>query len=282
MPDVSGLELLAYIRQSSPACKVILITAVHNRQYLVDALSLGAYDYFQKPFDINQLLGTVTQAVTERTPTLRLAVKAAEAMHGKDQAARIAIESVSALVRTVEAKDPYTKQHSEHVTHYAVNLSRCVKLPVDTIQSIRTASLLHDIGKIGVPDHILTKPGPLTQEEFGLVRQHPLLGAEILRNISVFAGEARLVRHHHENWDGSGYPDGLAGEDIPLGARIINIADSIDAMLMERSYKKSYSVEKMLSELDRCAGAQFDPELARTAVRWCGDHPDRMVLRKYG
>ena len=129
-----------------------------------------------------------------------------------------------------------------------------------------------------MPDYILTKPSHLTEEEFNLICRHPVLGSEILQNISMFASEARLVRHHHEKWNGMGYPDGLAEERIPLGSRIINVADSMDAMLMQRTYKGAYSVEMMLSELVRCSGVQFDPQIAQVAVQWCQSNPDSLIL----
>ena len=188
------------------------------------------------------------------------------------------LESAGALVRAVEAKDPYTRRHSEHVAFYAEQLCRYGQLPEAMIESVRLAGLLHDIGKIAVPDSVLTKPARLSRQEYAVIRRHPEIGAAILENISLLKAEARLVRFHHESWDGSGYPTGLAGEAIPLGARILNIADSMDAMLMSRSYKPAYSVERMLDELARGGGSQFDPALARAAADWCRDHPDRLIL----
>jgi response regulator RpfG family c-di-GMP phosphodiesterase len=138
--------------------------------------------------------------------------------------------------------------------------------------------VLHDIGKIAVPDSVLTKAGKLTEREFDLIRRHPDVGAAILEHISLMRIEARLVRFHHEAWDGRGYPTGLGGRRIPLGSRIINIADSIDAMLMHRTYKQAYSIDRMLAELTRCAGGQFDPELIPPAVRWCRDNRSRLIL----
>lgn len=193
-------------------------------------------------------------------------------------AAIMLLGMVRALVRAVEAKDFYTRWHSEQVAHYAVHLAQRLGLEAKTVESIRIAALLHDVGKIGVPDHILVKPGPLTEEEFAIVRRHPGMGAEILSHIAMLDQEAVLVRHHHERWDGGGYPEGLFGDQTPLGARLIQISDSIDAMLMERTYKRCYSPEKMIDELVRCAGKQFDPVLAGEAVQWCRANPDKLVL----
>ncbi len=191
---------------------------------------------------------------------------------------QVLLESSGALVRAVEAKDPYTSQHSVHVAFYAKQLGRHVGLAEEDLENIRIAGLLHDIGKIAVPDKILTKVGKLTDQEFAFIRRHPDVGAAILENISMLQTEARVVRFHHENWDGSGYPTGLAGEAIPLGSRIINLADSIDAMLMHRTYKSAYSVEKMLQELHDCAGRQFDPSLAAATVDWCRRERAQIIL----
>jgi putative nucleotidyltransferase with HDIG domain len=240
------------------------------------ALTLGAYDYFIKPLDVFQVAEAAGRAAG-RSDAGPLPLRAAQALLDQTHVRQIALESTRALVRAVEAKDPYTRRHSEQVAHYAVNLARHMALPANEVELVRVAALLHDIGKIGVPDSVLTKPGPLTQEEFALIQGHPAQGAEILRHISVFAGEALLVRHHHESWSGGGYPDGLAGEHIPLGARIINVADSIDAMLMHRTYKEAFTVAFVQGELARCAGDQFDPAVTRAALEWLEAFPEKII-----
>jgi response regulator RpfG family c-di-GMP phosphodiesterase len=278
MPEASGLDLLAHARHSVPGCKVILITGKPSAEVLAKALSLGAYDYFLKPFDIANLVAAVKGAVADPCDSRHLPLRAAKALEMEFRLRETALESIRALAQAVEAKDPYTRRHSDQVAHYARHLGRAAGLAEDLVESIRTAALLHDVGKIGIPDHILTKPGRLTSKEFSHVRRHPMLGFQILQNISVFSVEAKLVRHHHENWDGSGYPDGLAGEAIPRGARIINLADSIDAMLMKRTYKDAYSVPKMLEEIQRGSGTQFEPQLAQVALNWCRNHSNLLIL----
>jgi len=278
MPELTGLDLLLFARQHAPECKMILITGHPDAQYLADAISLGAYDFFQKPFKIHKLLEAVCRAAGDGSMQSRLTLRAAKAMQELEQLRQTSIEAIKALVRAVEAKDPYTRKHSEQVAHYAGHIADYLGLDAGLREVIHTASLLHDVGKIGVPDNVLTKPGALTDEEFAMVKRHPALGEEILQKISVFAKEARLVRHHHENWDGSGYPDGLKGEQIPLGARVINVADSIDAMLMKRTYKGAYSLDKTRRELLRCSGSQFDPELAQVAVEWSCRYPESIIL----
>jgi len=273
MPHLDGLELLHFARRYRPACRVILITGRSSHELLTQAVAAGAYDYLQKPFRISQLCQAVENAAFHGGAP-PLPSRAAEAM----EARQAALDSVRALVGAVEAKDPYTRQHSEQVAHYAVHIARCLDLDDRQIESIRVASLLHDVGKIGVPDEILRKPGRLTEAEFAHIRRHPVVGEEILVHINLFRTEARLVRHHHERWDGQGYPDGLAGAAIPLGARIIQTADCIDAMLMTRTYKNAYPPARMLTELQRCAGTQFDPRLAETAHAWCASNGHQLVL----
>ncbi len=278
MPRLSGLDVLVCAKRKAPDCRVVLITAHGTRDRVAQALFLGAFDYVKKPFRAGELLSVVSRALHDRAQFSALALRAADAMESEDQAARASLDSVLALVRAVEAKDAYTRRHSEQVAHYAKSIAKALDLPPRLIERIHVAALLHDVGKIGVPDHVLTKPGPLTEEEFQHIRGHPALGAEILGTIGLFKDESIFVRHHHERWDGQGYPDGLTGEETPLGARIIQVADCIDAMLMERTYKKSYSVEKMLAELTRWAGTQFDPKLAAVAAAWCHSHREALFL----
>ena len=278
MPDISGLDLLAHVRRNKPGCRVILMTGAGGTETLASALSLGAYDYMQKPLNMDELVGSIARAVGDDSPAEYLSLKAARALNGSSQLQEAPLESVQALVHAVEAKDPYTKRHSEHVAHYATHLAQSVGVGDAQMAPIRVAALLHDIGKIGTPDHILTKPGRLTEEEFTQIRRHPVLGAEILEHITVFASEAMFVRQHHENWDGSGYPNGLTGQDILFGSRILNVADATDAMLMQRTYKHPYPLEKVLDELRHCAGTQFDPDLAQAMAGWCANHRDKIIL----
>jgi len=278
LPGSSGLELLTHTRVRFPRCKVILITGVSNRAYLARALTLGAYDYLEKPIDLEELAASARRAIRDDEHATRLPVRAAEAMQLLSRARQTTLEIVQALVRAVEAKDPYTRRHSEQVAHYATHIARMLGAPDALVERARVASLLHDVGKIGVPDFILTKPGPLTVEEFEYVRRHPVIGAEIVSSVALFEEEARLIRHHHERWDGKGYPDALAGEEIPLGSRIIMVADSVDAMLMTRSYKPGYPVEQVLEELQAGSGTQFAPQVATAAVQWCRENPDELVL----
>jgi putative nucleotidyltransferase with HDIG domain len=181
------------------------------------------------------------------------------------------LESTRALVAAVEARDPYTRAHSTTVARYAVCLGRRLGLPPAQLAVIRLAGLLHDVGKIGVPDAILTKPGPLTPQEFEIVKCHPQTAVDILSPVSVMTEERRIILHHHERFDGTGYPDGLCGEHIPVGARILAVADALDTMLSPRTYKQPYDVARVREELIRGAGRQFDPCVVDAALDWLNE-----------
>ncbi|MCH8149717.1 MAG: HD domain-containing protein, partial [Planctomycetes bacterium] len=159
------------------------------------------------------------------------------------------VESIRALVAAVEAKDPFTREHSATVATYAEAMARRMKLKPSEIDTIRAAALLHDVGKIGVPDALLTKPGPLTDDEYDVVKRHPETALSILGHITFLAAERPLILHHHERFDGDGYPDGLVGEQIPLGARVLAVADAIDAMFSPRSYKPAFDKQQVRDEL---------------------------------
>jgi putative nucleotidyltransferase with HDIG domain len=168
--------------------------------------------------------------------------------------------TVRALSNAVEARDAYTGKHAERVAAYGMELARAVGIEVDATPQIEFGFLLHDIGKVAVPDAILFKTSQLTEEEYALIAQHPVVGAEILRDVD-FLGEGKLVvRHHHERWDGTGYPDGLAGDEIPLAARVFSIADTLDALTTDRPYRPASDWETARREIRRFSGKQFDPD----------------------
>lgn len=176
------------------------------------------------------------------------------------------IDTLNSLVTTIEAKDPYTREHSQRVTDYAVMLGKLLDLSDDEIEMLNFAGILHDIGKIGVRDEILTKPGRLTSDEYQMIQQHPIIGEKIVAPLGLVNHERAIIKYHHERFDGSGYPEGLGGEQIPILARIVAIADAFDAMTTTRSYRKALPVAHALEEMRRCAGSQFDPRLVTI---WC-------------
>ena len=177
--------------------------------------------------------------------------------------------SLAALSAAIEARDPYAKGHSSRVTVFAQAIARSLRLDKDRISVLRLGALLHDVGKLVVPSSVLLKCGPLTDHELGLMRRHPAAGARMLRSLGAPETILPLVLHHHERWDGEGYPTGRGGDDIPFEARVLCIADSFDAMTSTRPYRSSWTPEEALDELERCAGTQFDPELVTAfATAW--------------
>lgn len=176
------------------------------------------------------------------------------------------ISTIQALNKTMEAKDPYTSGHANRVEEFAVGLAEFHGLPFNTVQDVKTAAILHDIGKLGIDDSILNKAGKLTQEEYALIMRHPSIGADIISNVDFLKKVTKMVKHHHEKYDGTGYPDGLAGDDIPIEACILAIADSYDAMISDRPYRKALSKEEALREIEIHAGTQFHPVLAKEFI----------------
>lgn len=178
------------------------------------------------------------------------------------------LETVQSLAAALDAKDPSTHGHSQRVADLSARIARHFKLPVASVEAVHYAGILHDIGKIGVEDGVLKKAGNLTKEDWEKIRSHPVIGADIVKNVKFLEGIGAIIRHHHERFDGTGYPDGLKGEDIPLGARIVCVADAFDAMTTERAYRKAMTVDEAVAELRRQAGRQFDPEVVDKFVRY--------------
>jgi len=179
----------------------------------------------------------------------------------------VLLTSLQMMAQAVDLKDPYTSNHSQRVSRYAVRLARGMGLPEDEVERIRVGGLMHDIGKIGISGRIIRKPGKLTSEEQALMRRHSSVSAEIIEHLEILGESARMVRHHHENYDGTGYPDGLKGEEIPLGSRIIFVGDAFDALVTDRPYRKGASRDEALAVIQKHAGTQFDKTVVDTLQR---------------
>nr|MBA2599787.1 HD domain-containing protein [Actinomycetota bacterium] len=175
-------------------------------------------------------------------------------------------ETIEALVSALEARDPYTEAHAGRIRDFSMALSVALKLPLEDRQAVKLGSILHDVGKIGVSDSILLKEGPLDDEEWRLMRAHPLIGERMLRGIDFLRPALPIIRYHHERWDGKGYPDGLLGEEIPIGARIVAVCDAFDAMTSDRPYRRALPLETACDEIMKHAGFQFDPDCASLLV----------------
>lgn len=194
--------------------------------------------------------------------------------HGREELSRAYVEFVGSLASALDARDPYTAGHSLRVSKYSFMIARRLNLPPEQADEIRVGALLHDIGKIGIADSVLQKPGGLTNEEFALIRQHPVIGQKILEGVHGLAPYLAIVELHHENWDGSGYPYGLSGQETPLGARIVHVADAYDAMTSDRPYRRGMRREEALRALIRNAGTQFDPVVVNVFAECMGGGDD--------
>lgn len=188
-------------------------------------------------------------------------------------------ETASALLRTLAARDPYTGQHSNRVTKLAVRFAGFLELSAQDVQTLRNAVFLHDIGKIGISDAILLKPGPLTPEERKIINTHPLIGGKIVEPLGLASKEREIILFHHERWDGRGYPQGLAGDDIPFLARLTALADVYDALVTDRPYRRRFTSREALQEIARQAGKQFDPHLAQEFMEFIS--PLASCMRAY-
>jgi len=266
MPGKSGVEFLPEIKAKYPDTAVIMATAISDANVAINCMKAGAYDYVNKPFNLDEVSFSVRRALEKR----RLELENRDYQQHleqkvEEQAQKIRtsfFNSVTALAYALEAKDIYTSGHSQRVTEVSVAIAEHLGLPKETIEKIRLAGLVHDIGKIGVRETVLNKADSLTDEEYEHVRLHSEAGEHILTPIVGDEEILKAVRHHHERYDGKGYPDGLKGEQIPLLARIIAVADTFDAMTSERPYRKALTEEAACAEVERCRGTQFDPEAA--------------------
>lgn len=278
MPGMSGLDMIPHIKEDSPDTVVVMISGMQTVESAIGALRLGAFDYLMKPFDLRQVEAVVKRAlehhdlvvakqryenhleelVEQRTAELDRALNSLEGAYRS---------TLQALTAALETRDSETHGHSERVVSYSLRLGREYGLNSNEMKSLEFGSLLHDIGKIGVPDSILRKPAKLTEEEWVRMREHPLHGQQILRGIEFLQGAARVVAQHHEKWDGTGYPLGLRSEDIDICARIFSVADAFDAITSDRVYRRGKPYEAAAQELDDWAGRQFDPKVVEAFHR---------------
>jgi response regulator RpfG family c-di-GMP phosphodiesterase len=272
MPGMNGIELLSRIRRSHAAVGVLMLTGCEDVSMAVDAMKSGALDYVQKPFDLDEVVALIRDALGRRDEKLR------EASHVQnlerlvqDQSAELrrllgdlheASEvTLEALVTALDARERETYAHSRRVGEYAVHLARTMGIEGAALETVRRGATLHDLGKIGISDTILLKPGALTDSEWAQMRRHPQIGYWILKGIPEFHDAAGIVLSHHERFDGRGYPRHLTGVEIPLGARIFSVVDSLDAMTEDRPYHRGQSYDEARREIAGNSGTQFDPQV---------------------
>jgi response regulator RpfG family c-di-GMP phosphodiesterase len=272
MSGMSGLEMIPHVRSATPDTVVVMISAMQNIESAITALRAGAFDYLMKPFDLQHVEAVVRRALehyqlraSKRLYENHLAElveqRTAELNHALDSLENSYRTTLKALTASLETRDSETHGHSERVVSFSLRLGREMGLGREEMRALEFGSLLHDIGKIGVPDAILRKPAALNTTEWGKMRLHPLLGQQILRGIEFLEGASCVVAQHHEKWDGSGYPLGLRGTEIDLNARIFAVADAFDAITSDRVYRAGRPYEAAAAELDEFAGTQFDPQV---------------------
>src|SRR5712691_1160622 len=272
MPEMDGVTLLREIISRWPDTAVIVVTAVAEVESAGACLQMGALDYVAKPFHLDEVRARVSQALDKR----RLILENWAYQHQLEERVRaqarrieeLFLEGVHALVHALEAKDAYTRGHSVRVANYSIGIARALAFEPDLIDTIALGAELHDIGKIGVRESVLYKPGKLSNEEYRHIMEHTVIGERILGPLMKDApGALAIVRSHHERLDGTGVPDGLRGQHIALEARVVSVADAFDAMTSARSYRPSLGVDKALQELRTGKGIQFDPDAVDAFLR---------------
>lgn len=274
MAEMDGIALLERAKERYPDVPIVMVTTVHDISVALQAIRNGAYDYLPKPFEREQLLATVRRALENRrlkrendAYRSNLEVLVAErtqqwktALSKLEESYDITLE---ALGDALDAKDAETEGHSKRVTAFTIAIARKMGLSREEIRIIARGAFLHDIGKMAIPDEILNKPGKLTEEETAIMREHCYRGYKIVARIPFLAEAAEIVYSHQERYDGLGYPRGLKGNEIPLGARIFAIADTLDAMRSNRPYRAAQPIEKAREEIKLWSGRQFDPEIVK-------------------
>jgi putative nucleotidyltransferase with HDIG domain len=283
MTGLDGIGLLERVREVQPDTPMVMVTAIHDISVAITAMRNGAYDYLLKPFERDQLLATVKRAleyrrlvqqnsvyrynleqlVTARTEMLR------HAMTDLERSYDITLE---ALGDALDLRDAETEGHSKRVTAYTIALSRAMEVPPEHIRTMARGAFLHDIGKMAIPDSILLKAGKLDHQEQSMMREHCARGYQMLRKIPFLHDAAEIVYSHQEHYDGSGYPRGLVGDQIPLGARIFAVADTLDAITSDRPYRQARTFDAARQEIARCSGTQFDPKVVKVYL----DMPNRL------
>jgi putative nucleotidyltransferase with HDIG domain len=283
MADLDGIGLLERTKEKYPDMPVVMVTAVHDISVALAAIRNGAYDYLLKPFEREQLLNTVSRALENRRLKMENRIyqtnleSLVEARTNQLQAAMASLErsydiTLEALGDALDLKDRETEGHSKRVTAFTIAIARAMGLPREQINTIARGAFLHDIGKMAIPDRILNKPGKLEPDEFTIMREHAYHGYQIVKKIPFLSEASDIVYSHQERFDGSGYPRGLKGEEIPLGARIFSVADTLDAITSDRPYRAAQSLEAARVEIAKWSGRQFDPDVVKVFL----EMPDKI------
>jgi response regulator RpfG family c-di-GMP phosphodiesterase len=271
MPLMPGMALLREVRRIDDTVAFIILTGAGTMEDAVEALRLQADDYLVKPFNVSEVLLATERAVSYRR-LLRENRAYQQHLEARvsEQAAELEsllLDALRALATAIETRDDYTGGHVDRVARYAAATGREMGLSGDALHALWVGALLHDVGKIGVPDGILRKPGPLSAAEYVEMQRHPEIGAGIMKTSAFLRPGLSAVLHHQERWDGTGYPSGLEGDQISLEGRIVAVVDTFDAIISARPYRSQRSVGEALAEIRRCAGTQFDPAVVQAFLR---------------
>jgi putative two-component system response regulator len=277
MPDMDGITVLKEIKTRHPDTEVILLTAYAGVESARSALRFGAYDYLTKPFDKDDMINVIERGLQKRHDLRIKKLEHEDLLRSKEYLTK-EIESVrqnlmlyydgtiKALIYAIDAKDHYTFDHSEHVAKLSSIIAEGMGFPKLGKDKLEHAAIMHDIGKIGISEQLLRKDSLLTRDEHLEMRKHPEIGAKIVNAVPFLEDTVDVILYHHERFDGTGYPEGLKGDKIPLAARIVAIADTVDAMMRDRPYRKALSYSQLIDELKNGSGTQFDPKIVTLII----------------
>ena len=284
MDPIHGDEVVEEIRKFNKDLYILLLTGHKDLAPPLETIKrLEIQGYCEKSDKFDQLLLLIESGIKsiEQMNTIKTINKQ---LHDKnEELERAYLDTIGILRQTVEAKDPYTRGHSDRVSEYSVLIGKKLGLDEKTLHILKIGGLFHDIGKIGIPDSILLKESKLSDEEYSQIKNHPMIGVHMLGDAAIFTDILPIVKHHHERYDGRGYPSQLVGDDIPYVARIAAVADTFDAMTSKRSYRDSLPIDVVRAEIERCSGTQFDPNIAKVFLDIMNNDFDliREILEKY-
>lgn len=284
MTPLHGDEVVEEIRKFNKELYILLLTGHKDLAPPLETIKrLDIQGYCEKSDKFDQLLLLIESAIKSVKQMDEIKRINEKLEDSKEQLEQAYLDMVQTLRYTVEAKDSYTRGHSDRVSEYSVLIGEKLGLPAEQIKTLRIGGLFHDIGKIGIPDSILLKPAKLTDEEYSQIKNHPSIGAHILGSAAIFQDIIPIVKHHHERYDGNGYLSKLKGEEIPYLARIAAVADTFDAMTSRRSYRGPIDVEHVKEEIKRCEGTQFDPQIAEVFIEILNNDFDKIkeIQEKY-
>ena len=284
MTPLHGDEVVEEIRKFNKELYILLLTGHKDMAPPLETIKrLDIQGYCEKSDKFDQLLLLVESGIKSVKQMDEIKRINEELSESNERLERAYLDMVQTLRYTVEAKDTYTRGHSDRVSEYSVLIGEKLGLPEDQIKTLRIGGLFHDIGKIGIPDSILLKPDKLSDDEYSQIKNHPSIGAHILGSAEIFKDIIPVVKHHHERYDGNGYPSRLKGEEIPYIARIAAVADTFDAMTSRRSYRGPIDIEQVKEEIKRCEGTQFDPQIAEVFLDILNNDYDKIkdIQEKY-